>query len=58
MDVPQAESSIYHCTQHEPVVLSPELPAVPTEQQKTVEDLKQQVADLKAIVETLLNSKR
>ena len=43
------ESSIYHCTQHEPVILSPIPPVVPLrsdEQQKTITALQQQLSQL------------
>jgi hypothetical protein len=55
-----AEPSIYFCEKHEPVVLSPLPPIAPLrsdEQQKTVEELKQIVADLTALVQQLASSR-
>jgi len=51
MDAPQPESSIYHCTQHEPVVLSPIPPA---EQENEL--LKKQLFDLQKTTEDRFNT--
>lgn len=45
---------LYYEVKVEPAVLAPQQPIAPTEQQKTVEELKQVVVDLTALVQQLL----
>ena len=48
---------LYYEVKVEPAVLAPEVPVIPTEQQKTVEELKQVVADLTALVKQLASQR-